>query len=59
MNLDDRKIDFVLGSVRAEESVGRKRRRKTGAKPEGGAPPRAETPAETAPRPSGRRRKRR
>lgn len=60
VNLDDRKIDFVLGSVRAEESVSRKRRRKTEAKAGAeAAPERAETRGESEPRSQGRRRKRR
>ncbi len=60
VNLDDRKIDFVLGSVRAEESVSRKRRRKAEAKPVAEAPPERSQPGdEPGPRAAGRRRKRR
>ncbi len=50
VNLDDRKIDFVLGATRSAESVGVKRRRKRA----------APTEADRAqPKPEGRERKRR
>jgi ribonuclease R len=60
VNLDDRKIDFVLGAARAEESVGRKRRRRTEPAPQVEAAPAAGEARDERDRrgPSRRRKKR-